>query len=90
VQSGGHSLADRAVLGHHCLHPEKQQPTARRHRLLRAKPCRTRIPYEVDVVYGSKPFIVTILSQGVNDNVRGFNNIAIISQIIYYQQKIGK
>ncbi|MCG0278799.1 MAG: serine hydrolase [Thermanaeromonas sp.] len=46
-------------------------------------------PGDVGVVFGSRPFIVAVLSQGVEDPDQGFAIIAEISRMMYdYQQKL--
>ncbi|WP_258358528.1 serine hydrolase [Moorella sulfitireducens] len=46
-------------------------------------------PGDVGVVFGSRPFIVTVLSQGVEDPDQGFANIATITKMMYdYQEKL--
>lgn len=44
---------------------------------------------DVGVVYGSRPFVVTFLSENVTDDLRGFENIARITRMIYdYQENL--
>ncbi|PRR69741.1 serine hydrolase [Neomoorella humiferrea] len=46
-------------------------------------------PDDVGVVFGSRPFIVTVLSQGVDDPDQGFANIATITRMMYdYQENL--
>ncbi|WP_338833156.1 hypothetical protein MHLNE_21040 [Moorella humiferrea] len=46
-------------------------------------------PADVGVVFGSRPFIVTVLSQGVEDPDHGFANIATIAKMLYdYQENL--
>ncbi|NLW08128.1 MAG: LysM peptidoglycan-binding domain-containing protein [Clostridia bacterium] len=48
-------------------------------------------PSDVGVVFGSRPFIITVLSEGVEDDVQGFTNIGIISKMIYdYQEGLAR
>lgn len=48
-------------------------------------------PDDVGVVFGSRPFIVTVLSQGVEDPDQGFANIATIAKMMYdYQENLAK
>lgn len=44
-------------------------------------------PADVGVVFGSRPFIVTVLSQGVEDDTQGFANIGTIAKMMYDYQK---
>ncbi|MGB9858305.1 MAG: serine hydrolase [Moorellaceae bacterium] len=44
-------------------------------------------PADVGVVFGSRPFIVTVLSQGVEDPDQGFANIATIAKMMYDYQE---
>jgi len=47
-------------------------------------------PGDVGVVFGSRPFIITVLSQNVADPDQGFANIAAITKMIYdYQENPG-
>ncbi|WP_406676875.1 serine hydrolase [Neomoorella carbonis] len=46
-------------------------------------------PADVGAVFGSRPFIVTVLSQGVEDPDQGFANIATIAKMMYdYQENL--
>ncbi|MBC7323812.1 MAG: serine hydrolase, partial [Moorella sp. (in: Bacteria)] len=46
-------------------------------------------PDDVGVVFGSRPFIVTVLSEGVEDADQGFANIATITKMMYdYQENL--
>lgn len=48
-------------------------------------------PADVGVVFGSRPFIVTVLSQGVEDPDQGFVNIATITKMMYdYQEGLAR
>ncbi|WP_338823889.1 hypothetical protein MHOCP_20530 [Moorella humiferrea] len=48
-------------------------------------------PADVGVVFGSRPFIVTVLSQGVEDPDHGFANIATIAKMLYdYQENLAR
>lgn len=48
-------------------------------------------PADVGVVFGSRPFIVTVLSQGVEDPDQGFANIATIAKMLYdYQENLAR
>lgn len=48
-------------------------------------------PADVGIVFGSRPFIVTVLSQGVEDPDQGFANIAAIAKMMYdYQESMAK
>ncbi|MBE3580914.1 MAG: serine hydrolase [Thermoanaerobacteraceae bacterium] len=48
-------------------------------------------PGDVGVVFGSRPFIVTVLSQGVDDPDRGFANIATVAKMMYdYQEGLAR
>lgn len=48
-------------------------------------------PADVGVVFGSRPFIVAVLSQGVEDPDQGFANIANITKMMYdYQESLAK
>lgn len=48
-------------------------------------------PCDVGVVFGSRPFIVTVLSKDVENDVQGFKNIATISKMMYdYQENLAK
>ncbi len=45
---------------------------------------------DVGIVFGSRPFILAILSDGIPDINKGFSYLAEISRMIYdYQQKLG-
>ncbi|QGP91316.1 Beta-lactamase enzyme family protein [Neomoorella glycerini] len=48
-------------------------------------------PADAGVVFGSRPFIVTVLSQGIEDPDQGFANIAIIARMMYdYQENLAR
>lgn len=44
-------------------------------------------PADVGAVFGSRPFIVTVLSQGVEDDTQGFANIATLTKMMYDYQE---
>jgi len=44
-------------------------------------------PADVGVVFGSRPFVVTVLSQGVEDPDQGFANIATVTKMMYDYQE---
>ncbi|OIQ58434.1 beta-lactamase precursor [Moorella thermoacetica] len=47
-------------------------------------------PGDVGVVFGSRPFIVTVLSQGVADPDQGFATVATVTRMMYdYQENLG-
>ncbi|MGE5549996.1 MAG: serine hydrolase [Bacteroidota bacterium] len=50
----------------------------------------TGVATDIGVVYGSRPYILAVMSTGVPNEDVGFNNIAALSKLAYdYQERIG-